>query len=327
MADLVTETIGMKPSRPPDLSADRQSVSKSTTVVPDGRSGEQPNVVASLVICSRDRCDVLARCLSALETVSLPPEWEVVIVNNGSRDHTIDVIEEFQARVSFRVISVNEPLPGLSRARNRGMTASSGRIIAFTDDDCYVTPEYAAHLLAAFDEPRLGYLTGKVQQYDPRFACTAINERSEPYELRPYGYVRTGRVLGANMAFRREVLEAIGGFDLEFGSGARFPAEDCDAAARASAAGWAGRYVPEVVVQHDHRRDLAEARTVHYSYDLGRGAYHMKLISQSGTRLAGVRGWLELPYRVFRRPTTLRGEVAGAWGWWRLNWTRRRSRR
>jgi hypothetical protein len=58
---------------------------------------------------------------------------------------------------------------------------------------------------------RLGYLTGKVQQYDPRFACTAINARSEPYELRPYGYVRTGRVLGANMAFRREVLEAIGG--------------------------------------------------------------------------------------------------------------------
>lgn len=280
-------------------------------------TAQEAEVAVSLVISTRDRQQALARCLQALERAAMPRAWEVVVVDNGSRDGTSAVIAAFRDRAPFRVVPVLEPQPGLSRARNRGVAAARGRIVAFTDDDCYIAPDYPERLQAAFRDPALGYLTGRVVRHDPRLAHTAVNERPRAYELPPHGYVRTGRVLGANMAFRREVLEAIGGFDPDFGSGTGFPAEDCEAAARASAAGWAGRYLPDVVVRHDHGRSPAEADATRAAYDLGRGAYHMKLVSRPGTRRAGLRGWGELPYRVLRRPGTLRGELLGAWRWWR----------
>lgn len=271
----------------------------------------------TLVICTRNRADSLERCLEALKRAAVPGGCEVVVVNNGSTDRTAEVVAAFRGAAGFPVVAVREMRPGLSRARNRGLAAAAGGIVAFTDDDCAVAADYFAAMLAAFGDPGIGYVTGRVELASPGLGHTAVNERTAPYDLPAHGYVRTGRVLGANMAFRREVLAAIGGFDERLGSGTPFPVEDCDAAARASAAGWRGRYDPAVVVHHDHGRTPAQVGETRRDYDIGRGAYHMKLLAHGGARLAGVRGWLELPYRVLRGRASLLGELRGAWRWMR----------
>jgi GT2 family glycosyltransferase len=114
--------------------------------------------------------------------------------------------------------------------------------------------------------------------HDPTDLTLTTNESLTPRVFSPRRYVQTGDVQGANMAFRREVLAAIGGFDPWFGPGAPFNAEDIDAAARASLCGWKGAYCPAIVVSHHHGRKPDEAARIWRSYATGRGAYNMKLL-------------------------------------------------
>jgi GT2 family glycosyltransferase len=94
------------------------------------------------------------------------------------------------------------------------------------------------------------------------------------------------------MAFRREALERIGGFDERLGAGTPFPSEDLDAAAAALWAGYSGVYDPRPVVYHDHGRRTADAATaLMASYDAGRGAYYAKNVLRSQTRSTYLRAW------------------------------------
>jgi GT2 family glycosyltransferase len=90
--------------------------------------------------------------------------------------------------------------------------------------------------------------------------------------------VLPGHVQGANMAFRRDVLQAIGGFDPLLGAGTPFPCEDLDAASRASQAGWKGGYFPAPTVHHHHRRRTADVAPLLRSYRYGLGAYFASLL-------------------------------------------------
>ena len=100
------------------------------------------------------------------------------------------------------------------------------------------------------------------------------------------------------MAFRREVLDAIGGFDPLFGPGSLVGgAEDLDAAGRASAAGWKGEYRPEVVVRHHHGRKASAAPVMMKTWGRGIGAYHMKLLLQGGE----VRWFARSIFQIRRR--------------------------
>ena len=126
----------------------------------------------------------------------------------------------------------------------------------------------------------------------------------------------------ANLAFRRSVLEEIGGFDIVFGYGAHFAGdvdaviEDLDAAARASAAGWAGAYDPDVVVRHHHgRKPGPEIEKLRHGYDVGRGAFYGKAALDSSLRKTYLVGWARLTAgRVRRResPRIVARELSGA---------------
>jgi glycosyltransferase involved in cell wall biosynthesis len=275
-------------------------------------------VTVSLIVCTRNRATALGACLAAIAAIRTCAAWELVVVDNGSTDGTRAVIDAFAAQAAFPVRAVTQPVPGLSNARNAGLAAALGTFVLFTDDDCYVDPGIIDATIAAFADAALGYASGRVRLFDPADYPVTINESCTPLRFAARRFLPAGAVKGANLAFRRCVLDAIGPFDPLFGSGALFPAEDADAAMRASLAGWDGVYDPAIVVWHHHGRKGDDVAALYSSYDLGRGAFHAKLLGLRGGLGPGLRAWAGLPRRALARPALLWGELHGAgWYWWK----------
>jgi glycosyltransferase involved in cell wall biosynthesis len=247
----------------------------------------------SLVICTRNRAQQLNTCLAYIAALNTSKPWELIVVDNSSPDSTSHVLREFARSASFPVIILNEPVPGLGRARNRGWRAARGEIIAFTDDDCYVLPDFPNKVFEAFADPTLGYCGGRIKLYDTSDCPITINESTVLKFFPPNNYFHfaTEAIQGANMMFRRAALVDIGGFDNCLGPGTGFVCDDADACTRASFAGWWGAYVPGPTVLHAHGRKTADAVILRRSYAIGGGAYAAKFILQGNTRWFFARRW------------------------------------
>ena len=113
--------------------------------------------------------------------------------------------------------------------------------------------------------------------------------------------------------FRRQVLLEIGGFDAFFGAGTLFAGEDIDAASRASARGWTGKYCPEVVVSHHHGRKVEDLPRLMRFYDIGRAAYHMKLLIRGRQISSFISAVYGLRQRMKGRPSTVYWELVGSY--------------
>lgn len=276
----------------------------------------------SLVICTRNRADRLRRCLDAVAEIRSSRAWEVVLVDNGSTDDTPRVVDRARETFPVPLRLVEEPVLGVSRARNAGWRSASGSIVSYIDDDCYPAGDFVDRILECFEsEGRLGFLGGAVLPYDSSDALVTIVAGRDPIEIAPRGFVTPGLMICANLAFRREVLQAIGGFDVVFGYGAGFTGdvdavvEDVDAAARVSAAGWCGRYDPDVVVRHHHgRKPGPQVKSLRRGYDVGRGAFFAKCALDRRMRRKYVAGWLRLTAGRFRRREDLRPVGREIWG-------------
>jgi glycosyltransferase involved in cell wall biosynthesis len=167
----------------------------------------------SVVVCTRNRSDSLRRCVEALSSIKTEHEWELVIVDNGSDDGTGSFLASLPTR--YRNVQVTlEPKRGLGAARNAGVSKAHGSIVAFTDDDCYVARDYIDAMISAFQTNReIGFVGGRVLLYDPSDLRITIQEKQDYCVLRPRTFFTPGTIHGANMAFRKAVLNRIGGFD------------------------------------------------------------------------------------------------------------------
>lgn len=230
----------------------------------------------SLVITTRDRATQLKKCLDHLTMVAASHSWELIVVDNGSTDGTRDVLDNFSQSTTVPVTVLTEPVAGQGRARNTGLAAVRGEIVAFTDDDCYVASDYVDQAIAVFQDPRIGYCGGRVNLYDPSDYPITIKESEVPALFAPRTALEAGTIHGANMIFRTRALKEIGGFDDAFGAGTRFSCDDIDACARASFAGFWGAYAPGPLVFHHHGRKAAAVPKLERSYAIGRGAYLAK---------------------------------------------------
>jgi len=232
----------------------------------------------SLIICTRDRCQQLVRCLRSVRGITFERPWELIVVDNGSVDETAAVVRQFIGSAGVSVAYVFEPKLGKSNALNTAIGIARGQILAFTDDDCYPAPDFLSRVWSAFVDPSVGYITGRIMLHDPTDYPVTINETTLPLTFPARSLVTVGAVQGANMAFRRRILTDIGGFDPVLGPGTQFVSEDLDAAGRASAAGWKGRYCPKVIVSHHHGRKASDIPRLMKLYGMGAGAYHLKLL-------------------------------------------------
>ncbi len=254
----------------------------------------------TVVVCTRDRADSLATCLKLLQQLEYEP-FDVVIVDNASS--TAATRDCFDRAVGDdpRFRYVYEPMPGLSRARNRGMNEASAPLVAFTDDDVQVDRWWLDGLVAGFaGDARAGCVTGLVspialdtvsqQYFDRRFGW---GTRTEPQvyslsdgngvsSLHPYSAGLFGT--GANFAVDCALLDALGGFDEALGAGS--PAaggEELDVFVRVLQAGRTVVYAPSAVVWHSHRRDTRALCRQVFHYGVGLTAFLSKYLADFHT--------------------------------------------
>jgi len=247
--------------------------------------------VVSIVICTRNRAKSLGGTIKSLTQIKSGYEWEAILVDNASTDNTMQVFKETgDCGGRFRYLRVDQV--GLGAARDAAWRQARGCIVSFTDDDCYPAHDYVDKVVEAFGaHPETGCVGGRILLYDPQDARVTIDERIVPFEIRPFHFVTPGELHGANLSFRREVLERVGGFDPELGAGTKFPCEDVDVVASTLWAGFAARFEPGPVVSHHHGRKWPEIDKLEASYDRGRGAYYAKYILRRDSRRAYISGW------------------------------------
>jgi GT2 family glycosyltransferase len=166
----------------------------------------------SVVIAAYNAASTLRTCLASLEELRYP-DYEVVLVDDGSTDATRAIAADFP---TVRLIVHPQNL-GLSVARNSGIVASRGEIIAFTDADCRVDPDWLHHLVADLQRGDFAGIGGP-NLLPPDDSCVASAVMVSPGG--PAQVMLTERLAehipGCNMAFYRWALEDIGGFDPVF---------------------------------------------------------------------------------------------------------------
>ncbi len=224
----------------------------------------------SIVIATYNRADVLADTLASLARLTPGAPWEVIVVDNNSRDHTRQVVEAAASSYPAPLTYAFEAEQGRSAALNHGFALAHGEIVVTTDDDVRVAPDWLNCIAAALETQRCDYVGGRVVPlWDgerPRWLPPTNGQLWAVIALLDYGIapVRFGtRVpLGVNMAIRRRALERVGGFDVRIGrkAGTLLGQEVREWCLRAHAAGLVGYYMPAIVVQHLIPRDRLTKR-------------------------------------------------------------------
>ena len=197
----------------------------------------------SVIVCSFNGSPTIRDTLNGLRNLDYP-DFEVIVVNDGSTDSTPKIASEYP----FKLISTENR--GLSNARNTGIDAATGDIIAFIDDDAYPDPHWLRFLALAFKEGKYAGVGG------PNLPIPEDGWKSEAVANAPgpNPVLHTDRVAehipGCNMAFKRDALKEIGGFDPVF----RTAGDDVDLCWRIRQSGGTIGYSSAAVVWH-HRRN------------------------------------------------------------------------
>jgi GT2 family glycosyltransferase/DNA-binding beta-propeller fold protein YncE len=201
----------------------------------------------SVVVCAYNAADTLDDCLTSLDQLTYP-DYEVILVNDGSRDATPEI-----GRRHARVSVVDVPNAGLSAARNVGLAEATGEIIAYTDADTRVDPDWLTFLIQPFlrsDVVGSGGPNVVPADDSPIAQCVARAPGGPTHVLLDDRIAE--HVPGCNMAFRRDALLAIGGFNpIYLRAG-----DDVDVCWRLQARGWRIGFSAAALVWHHHRTSV-----------------------------------------------------------------------
>jgi GT2 family glycosyltransferase len=267
----------------------------------------------TVAICTKDNPQDLAACLTRLQAVaSAEPEGlaEILVVDNAPSDsRTRDLVA---ATPDIRYVV--EPKPGLDFARNRAIQVAAGEVIAFVDDDVTVDHRWLKALHNAFiAHPDAAAITGLVLpaelQTDAQIRFEQRGGFEKKFVTTRYGQALPGHPFypclggkfgtGCNMAFRRQVLLELGGFDEALDTGAALPGGgDTDMFYRVVRAGYPLVFEPQFLVFHRHRREMWQLqRQYARSWACGLMAYVAKTyrydVAQRGNLRRLVAWWFQ----------------------------------
>lgn len=261
-----------------------------------------PNV--SVILPTYNRATELRAAVGALLRQTAPAEsYEIVAVDNNSTDGTPDLLASFD---DPRLLVVKEPRQGLSYARNAGLAAAHADIIAFTDDDVEVAPDWISTIVSTFAQhPDIDAVGGRVLPAWPEDRPPWLTRSHwAPLALQDHGdanriFDRAAPIglIGANVGFRRGVFDRIGTFSpavqrVKDGIGST---EDHELLNRLYSSGGRAMYTPRLIVMTRVPRERC-ARAYHRRWHAGHGFFHALMrsddVERSHLRVFGVPGHL-----------------------------------
>lgn len=216
----------------------------------------------SIVIPVYNRAEEIEQCLTSLQALNYPTQkLEIIVVDDASRDHTAAVVRRFNARLV--ILPCNQ---GQSVARNAGVAAAEGEIVAFIDSDCVATPDWLIDLVPYFQDARVALVGGyvdadirekRMDRYEQ--VCSALN--MGPDAIMGRGGQSVFYVPTCNMLVRKEPYDRLGGLDVHLRVG-----EDVDLCWRLMAGGHHLLYIPRGRVIHKHRNTLLPGLIRRFEY-------------------------------------------------------------
>ena len=223
----------------PALDAARQAFAQAPFPI------DRPWPRISVIVCCFNEARTISECLDGLQRLDYP-DVEVIVVDDGSTDGTAAIAQDYGVRV-IRC----ETNGGLSAARNVGLNAATGSIVAYIDADAYPDPSWLRYLATTFLD------TGHVGVGGPNLPPAGDGWLAECIANAPGGPMHVllsdeeaEHIPGCNMAFRNSCLQEVGGFDPQF----RVAGDDVDACWQLRQRGWTLGFSPAAVVWH-HRRN------------------------------------------------------------------------
>jgi glycosyltransferase involved in cell wall biosynthesis len=215
----------------------------------------------TVILCTYNRWQSLEKALDSAARLQVPPSvsWEILVVDNNSKDQTRSVIESFCEKYPGHFRYLFEARPGKSHALNAGLRATQADIVAFMDDDVVVDPDWLLELTVCLQR---GHCAGSGGRILPDWTGPRPNwlPLADRYGLAPLAMFDLGTEpaqldespFGTNMAFKREVFEKYGVFRTDLGPrpDSEIRNEDTEFGQRVLAAGETLWYVPSAVVHH-----------------------------------------------------------------------------
>lgn len=177
----------------------------------------------SIIIATYNRADLLKDTLESLRNIDASGlKFEVIVVDNNSKDNTLDVVNEASKKIRNMNL-VKESRQGLSFARNKGIEVSKGNILIFLDDDVEIDRMWLKAIIEPFEDPDVWCACGRVLPYGRTDIPKWLPERLRfLLSLADYGdqdkvLLHKEKPVGCNVAFRREVFDILGKFDTIIG--------------------------------------------------------------------------------------------------------------
>jgi len=244
-------------------------------------SNNQPssNPGLSVVICTRNRPKAIEQCIKSLLN-SNDKDFELIVVDNAPDDDKTEQVLKQYPQVKY----VKEPCKGLDRARNTGARHALRAIIAYTDDDVMLEPNWTKIIKTLFQDQQTMAVTGLVIPASLETKSQFIFEKewgfNKGYLPKVFDkqYFAANVAIGvpawdvgagANMAFRREVFDVVGWFDERLDVGASGCSGDSEFWYRILAEGWTCNYFPHLFVYHQHRESEAALKNQIFNYMRG----------------------------------------------------------
>jgi glycosyltransferase involved in cell wall biosynthesis len=268
--------------------------------------GTRP-VKITVILCTYNRCQSLRKALESVAASTLPNsiDWEVLVVDNNSRDQTRDVVENFCLQYPERFRYLFEPQQGKSFALNAAIREARGSVLAFIDDDVTVEPTWLENLTAILISGEWAGSGGRILPdrtfSPPRWLPLQEKHALAPlvlFDLGPVAGQLTEPPFGTNMAFQKKMFEKYGGIRTDLGPRATnwLGNEDVEFGRRLLNAGERLRYEPSAVVYHEvpgHR--LTKKYFLAWSFDKARAD-----IREFGIP-SDTKWFVRIPLYLFRR--------------------------
>ncbi len=268
----------------------------------------------SIIIPTYNRPEQLANCLSSLAALDYPRHrFEVIVVDDGSDRPPNEVIGSFGQQLQLTLLTQDNAGP--AAARNTGVALARGQFLAFTDDDCAVTPNWLKALASRFATLLTQTIAGRTVNALPHnpFAAasqTIIDLVHAYYNADPS---RAQFLASNNLALPADIFRNLGGFDETFRT-----SEDRDLCDRLLHHGHRLTYAPEVVVYHLHDLTGRSFWQQHFAYGRGAFRYHQSRARRGvGLFRPDLRFYLHVLRQIVKqeteKPALLRVLLLGLW--------------